>query len=243
MQLAAPLAGGWTRGSARPLVVAHRGAWGTAPQNSLEAFEQAIALGCDAIELDVRRTADARLVVIHDAWVRGRAVAKLDHDDLQARRRDGPAPSLEAVLELVAGRITVDLELKQSGYVEEVMSVVARHLSPEQYVVTSFRDALLPAVRAAVPDARTGLLVSPRRRPSELERRVARAGVDFLAPHVSIARTGLLSWAASRGLASWVWTVNDARALTSLLGNPRVEAVVTDRPERALRISKEALGA
>jgi glycerophosphoryl diester phosphodiesterase len=219
---------------AAPLVVAHRGAWGAAPQNSLQAFDDAVSLGCDAIELDVRRTADGQVVVVHDARVGGRAVTRLTHADLRMRLRPGQAPALEEALELAAGRIVVDVELKEDGYVEQTMAIIARRLSPDQYVVTSFRPGLLPAAKRCAPDARTGLLLSPRRRGHELERRVLQAQIDFLAPHASLARSGWLDWAASRGLPSWVWTVNDARALRSLLADDRVAAVITDRPERAL---------
>jgi glycerophosphoryl diester phosphodiesterase len=221
----------------RPLVVAHRGAWGPAPQNSLEAFEEAVELGCDAVELDVRRTADGRIAVLHDARVRGRQVARLGHDQLQAMLKDGQAPALEDVLECLAGRIAVDIELKRDGYVEQVMAIVARRLTADQYVVTSFRDAVLPEVRRCAPESRTGLLISPQRGALDLERRVVQADVDFVAPHASLARAGLLAWAAARGLRSWVWTVNDDRALSAVLGDGRVEAVITDRPRRALAIS------
>ncbi|MGP0051998.1 MAG: glycerophosphodiester phosphodiesterase [Solirubrobacteraceae bacterium] len=219
---------------AAALIVAHRGAWGSAPQNSVEAFETAVLLGCDAIELDVRRTADGQLVVVHDARVRGRAVARLEHDQVRARMLDGQAPSLAEVLDLVAGRIVVDLELKEGGYVEQVMAIVAARLAPEQYVVTSFRDAVLPAVKRCVPETRTGLLLGRRHRMRELERRVRHTEVDFLAPHFSLLRPGLLRWAQARGLGSWVWTVNDARLLRILRAEPRVAAVITDRPDRAL---------
>ncbi len=238
MQLAATALAERGPRSAGPLVVAHRGAWEAAPQNSLKAFEAAVELGCDAVELDVRRTADGRIVVVHDARVRGRQVARLGHDQLQTRMRTGQAPVLDAVLELLAGRIAVDIELKESGYVAQVMAIVAGRLTPDQYVVTSFRDAVLPAVRRLAPEARTGLLVGPRRGPLDLERRVTQAGADFLAPQASLARAGLLGWAAARGLRSWVWTVNDARALRTFLGDARVEAVITDRPQRALAIAE-----
>jgi len=225
------------------LIVAHRGAWGAAPQNSLEAFDDAVALGCDAVELDVRRTADGRIVVVHDALVRGRPVGRLEHHQVQARMKDGQAPALEDVLARVAGRIAVDVELKESGYEEEAMAIVARHLPPDGYVVTSFRDAALPAVKRAVPEARTGLLLGPRRRLRELERRVRQTGVDFVAPHSSLARPRLLSWAQQQGLGTWVWTVNDPYRLRAMLADPRVAAVITDHPERALHPGATLAGA
>jgi glycerophosphoryl diester phosphodiesterase len=217
-----------------PLVVAHRGAWRPAPQNSLEAFEEAVQLGCDAIELDVRRTVDGRVVVVHHARAGVRSIAKLTHEELQARARHRYAPALAEVLELAAGRIGVDVELKEDGYVEQTMAIVTRGLAAEQYVVTSFRDSVLPTVKRAAPATRTGLLLSPNRQLGQLSRRVAATEVDFLAPHARLARVGLLSWAAARELPCWVWTVNDRRALRLLTQDPRVAAVITDRPDRAL---------
>ena len=222
------------------IVVAHRGAWDPAPQNSLRSFEQAVSDGADAIELDVRRTADRRLVVIHDARVGGRIVGRLDRDELRARLKPGQAPELHDVLELAAGRIAVDVELKEDGYVDQAMAVVTAHLAPDQFVVTSFVDSILPAVRRAVPEARTGLLLTPGRQVRELGRRVAETGVQFIAPHAGLARAGLLLWAARRGLPAWVWTVNDQRSLTTMLGDPRVEAVITDRAQRAVAIAGRA---
>jgi glycerophosphoryl diester phosphodiesterase len=221
-------------GRAGPLIVAHRGAWGAAPQNSLDAFERAISLGCDGIEIDVRRSADGRLVVVHDARVGGRAVGRQEHGRLRARMKAGQAPLLDEVLELAAGRIIVDLELKERGHVQEVMELVAQRLVPEQYAVTSFIDAVLPAVKRCVPEARTGLLLGPRLRVRELEHRMRQAQADFLAPHVALTRRGMLGWAADRGLAVWLWTVNDARVLRNVRRDDRVAAVITDRPERAL---------
>lgn len=219
--------------STAPLIVAHRGAWGAVPQNSLAAVERAVALRCDAIEIDVRRTGDDRLVVIHGARIGLRTVGRLEHHQVQARLKAGQAPLLDDVLAAAAGRIGVDVELKEDGYVAEAMAAVGRHLAPHQYVVTSFRERVLAQVRACAPEARTGLLTGPRGS-KVLERRLTVAGADFLAPHVSLARAGILGWAAARGLPSWVWTVNERRLLVALRDDPRVAALITDRPGVAL---------
>jgi glycerophosphoryl diester phosphodiesterase len=227
--------GGQGGQDAAPLVVAHRGAWGLAPQNSLAAFEEAVQLGCDAIELDVRRTLDGQVVVVHDARAGVRPIAKLTHRQVQSRPRHRHLPALGEVLELVAGRIGVDIELKEDGYVEQAMAIVKRRLAPEQYVVTAFRDSVLLTVKRTAPAARTGLLLTPNRQLGQLPRRVADTKVDFVAPHARLARAGLLGWATARELPCWVWTVNDRRALRLLGRDPRVAAVITDRPDRALR--------
>jgi glycerophosphoryl diester phosphodiesterase len=217
-----------------PLIIAHRGAWEQAPQNSLEAVRQAAALGCDGIEIDVRRTADGRLVVVHDARIRGRQVGRLEHRQVQDRMRVGQAPLLTDVLDEAAGRLLVDVELKEDGYVEEVITVIAQRLTPEQYVVTSFLPRALAQAKAHRPDTHTGLLIGPRSA-RRTGRRLREARADFLAPHVSLTRAGILEWAAQRNLTSWVWTVNDARTLQTLSANRSVTAVITDIPARALQ--------
>ncbi len=224
-----------------PLIVAHRGAWTDAPQNSPEALEAAIALGCDMVELDVRRTRDGRLVVVHDARVGGTPVAELAHEELHERLKPGQAaPRLEELLEPAAGRVALDVELKGVDCVEPAMQMLADRLPPDGYVITSFLDTALAAARRAAPEARTGLLLHPGRRPRALERRLSHAGADFVAPHASLARAGLLAWAANRGLESYVWTVNEPRVLRAMLADARVSAVITDRPAAAIRARVEA---
>ena len=216
-----------------PLVVAHRGDWSAAPQNSLAALEGAIALGCDMVELDVRRTRDRRLVAIHDPRIQGARVAALDHAQLQARLGPGQAPALSEVLEHAAGRIKLDIELKESGYVGEVTRTVAEHLAPDAYVMTSFLLSVLATVKEQAPATRTGLLLRPAGAMA-VERRLERSRADFIAPHARLARAGLLAWAAEHGLDSYVWTVNNRRVLHAMLEDPRVTAVITDRPGDAL---------
>jgi glycerophosphoryl diester phosphodiesterase len=216
-----------------PLVVAHRGAWQQAPQNSVEAVHHAAVLGCDGIEIDVRRTADGHLVLVHDARIRWRQVGRLDHHQVQGRLQVGQAPLLADVLDQAAGRLLVDVELKEDGYVEEAMTVVAGRLTPNQYVVTSFLPRVLVQVKAHLPGTRTGLLIGPYSA-RHAARRIRESGADFLAPHLSLARAGILEWAARRDLASWVWTVNDPRTLRGLSEHPSVAALITDAPGEAI---------
>jgi glycerophosphoryl diester phosphodiesterase len=223
--------------SPRPLIVAHRGAWGEFPQNSLPALAAAIDAGCEMAELDVRRTKDGRLVAVHDARVRGALVSGLDHEELQQRLKPGQAPLLKDMVELAAGRIALDIELKEPGYTPEVLALLTgRDLG--QYVLTSFLDEALAEVRTRAPQVRTGLLVGPGRG-RRLEARLSACGASFIGAHAGLARAGLLVWAANRGLETYVWTVNERRALRSLLSDDRVAAVITDRPAVALVMRSE----
>jgi glycerophosphoryl diester phosphodiesterase len=196
-------------------------------------LEGAIALGCDMVELDVRRTRDGRLVAVHDPRIQGTKVRTLDHAQLKARLGPREAPALAEVLERAVGRIKLDIELKEDGYVGEVTRTVAEHLAPDAYVMTSFLPLVLATVKERAPATRTGLLLKPAAGLA-VERRLQRSRADFLAPHAGLARAGLLAWATERGLESYVWTVNHRRVLHAMLDDPRVTAVITDRPGDAL---------
>ncbi|KOF17151.1 glycerophosphodiester phosphodiesterase [Ensifer adhaerens] len=131
-------------------IVAHRGAWHGAPENSLAAIERAIAVGADIVELDIRKSADGELFIMHDDTLL--RMAGIDRDaetftmaELQAialREDDGgehrPAtdqriPTLKQALEIIRGRIFADLDLKDRGLFSEV-AACAREMNAAPYV-------------------------------------------------------------------------------------------------------------
>src|SRR4249920_2335936 len=127
----------WRRGSPgprRPLLVAHRGGAALAGGDPVEGVRRLVALGADMVEFDVRTPADGVPVVHHDARaggvpLRGRSLAA--HAAAGAR-----LPTLEAFLEAAAGRIALDVELKERGGEERVMGAVRAGADPERVVVT-----------------------------------------------------------------------------------------------------------
>jgi glycerophosphoryl diester phosphodiesterase len=209
------------------LVAAHRGASAIAPENTLEAFEKAIEVGADMIEFDVRSTADRVLVAAHDPLPRSR------YADLHP-----PPPRLEEVVDMCAGQIQLDVELKEPDVEDEVLTVISAGLPLSAFVVTSFLDDVVAAVKRRRPDVRAGLLLG-RETPldvAEVLRRQQAASADFLAPHVSLLERGLAADALTELV---VWTVNDAALLRRYLDDTRVSAVITDDPARALAIRTE----
>ena len=127
----------------RAMIAAHRGHAAGAAENTIEAFTNAIDVGADMIEFDVRRTRDGELVAFHDASVGGTPVSGLTRDELCAKAGVRP-PTLAEVLHACAGRIRLDVEIKEDGYVADVMAILRAGFDPAQMVVTSF----LPAVVA-----------------------------------------------------------------------------------------------
>lgn len=230
----------------RPLVVAHRGASDGHPDNTLEAFAGAIDDGADMIEFDVRRTTDGELIAFHDATVRRRAIGTLTRAEIGEATGRVP-PLLEEVVELARGRIGLDVELKEAGYTERVLEVVtADGVDDAGLMVSSFLDEVVATVKRARPDVRAGLLVgTDRPGPNPLRTRlselspVARArecGADAVGMHFLIASLGALERTTAAGLGAFVWTVNRDDALRRFLADARLDAVITDRPGRALAL-------
>ena len=160
----------------RPLVVAHRGAIDEAPENTLAAFERAIELGADTIEFDVQPTRDGQLVVYHDYYLgrttpgRGR-VDRHSLDDLRSldagswfhpRFASERIPTMREVLELGAGRVRFEIELK--GTTTEFLTLALDEITLMQVrdavEITSGHVPLLTHVRRAMPDVRIGAFFS-----------------------------------------------------------------------------------
>jgi glycerophosphoryl diester phosphodiesterase len=193
------------------IVIAHRGASRDEPENTLPAFERAIAEGADYVELDVHADRDGRLVVTHDPPRPGRAF-----------------PELDEVLDLCRGRIPVMAELKRPSRYRR-HDVVRRtvELLDEDAVVLCFQRAPLEEVRRLRPALRTmqhvGYGVSIRR---------ARDAWAAGFANERVTRRGLAA-ARALGLETAVYTVNEPARMLELerLG---AGAIFTDRPALAL---------
>jgi glycerophosphoryl diester phosphodiesterase len=219
------------------LVIAHRGAWGpdapSAPaENTLEAFEAAIALGADMIEFDVRRTRDGRLIAFHDARVKTIPISSLNYEALRAKGTRARPPLLVDALALTKDRIALNLELKEPGYVGETIALL-RPFGLDRCLLSSFLDAVLLEAKALAPELRTALLIAAGFRKA-LTVRLHASRADCLSVHRRLADANALASAAAAGIPCLIWTVNAPRALDRYLNHTTVEGVVTDRPALAL---------
>jgi glycerophosphoryl diester phosphodiesterase len=193
--------------------------------------------GADAVELDVRRTRDGVLVVHHDAHWRDMPLASTDYGDM-ARDEESPR-KLEDVLAATGGGLALDVELKESGYEDDVVSLALTQVGIERLVVTSFLDEAVLAVKSRTPAVRAGLIVGRSAAPRVLLAdalpfsRLRRCGADFLAPNVRLLVTGLRRRARNRGIPLLLWDVDDDVWIRRYLEDPGVIGVVTDSP-RAL---------
>jgi glycerophosphoryl diester phosphodiesterase len=215
-----------------------------AAENTIAAFTNAIDAGADMVEFDVRRTSGGELIAFHDPAVGGRPVSEMTRDDIQAATRVRP-PLLTDVLRACAGRIKLDVELKEDGYVPEVVAALRAGFDLERVIVTSFLPAVVAQVKQASPEVRTGLLVGSDRSWYDLPGRVRelypvglarQVRADYLAPHFRLAGLGVLKRAAAAGLPCLVWTVNSPVLIRRYAADPRVAAIITDVAPQAVAI-------
>ncbi len=152
------------------LVVAHRGASGHAPENTMESFRKGIEMGADAIELDVHLTADGQLAVIHDDTLdrttdRGGRVAELTMDEIrEADAGDGQrVPTLPEVLEWLPSDVGLVIEIKARAAADAVVAALHDHpaRASGRVVVISFDEAAIEEVRQLDPVIKTGYLLVP----------------------------------------------------------------------------------
>ncbi|MBV9363922.1 MAG: glycerophosphodiester phosphodiesterase [Solirubrobacterales bacterium] len=224
------------------LVIAHRGAWGSASpaaaaQNTLEAFEAAMALGVDMIECDVRRTRDGQLVVFHDARVKTMPTRSLRYDALKVKGTTSRPPLLADVVALTKGKIALNVELKEPGYVDETIALL-RPFGLDHCLLSSFFDDVLREAKALAPELRTGLLIAAGFRKA-FTIRLHAAHADCLGLHRRLASATALASAAAAGIPCVIWTVNAPQAMDRYLAHTAVEGIVTDRP--ALALERRAL--
>lgn len=224
------------------LVIAHRGASGQAPENTLRAYELAVTQGADMIEIDLHRTRDGAIVVAHDedlAGLSGRG--EIADATLEEVRRldagDGErVPLLAEVLDRFATRIPFNLELKRGtrgAYPQlerEALAEVESRGQLERTLFSSFFDGVLAELRRCSPGARIGVLVSPRAPEGWLER--ARA-VRAEAVHLwrGLATPQAVETAHAEGLAVHVYTVDEPDEMRSLV-RIGVDGIFTNHPHR-----------
>lgn len=211
--------------------IAHRGAHDTVPENSIPAFERAIELGADAIELDVHATSDGRVVVHHDAAVHSPGlpvalITDLTAADLGRYRLDHdlPIPTLAAVLSLIGSRASVYIEIKARSIEPLVVRCIRE--SQADCAVHSFDHRIVKTVKGIFPAVPTGVLQVAR--PLDPVHALLAAGARDLWQEVSAIDEELVSRVHAVNARVIAWTANDAGHWETLrrIG---VDGICTDR--------------
>lgn len=229
-------------------IIAHRGAAGSAPENTLASIRQAVVDGADWIEIDVQESVDGEVVVFHDSDFMKLAGVDLKVwdgtlDEIRgidvgswfgAEFSDERVPTLAEVLKEVDGRSRVIIELKYYGHAQQleqrVIEIVEQADMVDNVKLMSLSYPGIQKIRALRPDWTIGLLAA------QAAGNLVQLDVDFLAVNQRIAKAALVSSADAAGKQVFVWTINDAVNMSRVIPLG-VDGIITDEP----RLAREVL--
>jgi glycerophosphoryl diester phosphodiesterase len=226
--------------ASRPLVFAHRGGAALAPENTIQAFDNAVRLGADGLELDVRLSRDGVVVVHHDRTL-DRTTALTGPIALRSAgelRRAGVPALVDVLVRYPDARVIIELKVNRAALAMAAVAAVKQAGAIERVCFGSFGYRVLRAVRVSAPTAATSasreevrwaLYRSWCRWPVS---RVGYAGyqVPEVAGRTRVVSPSFIQCAHRFGLGVQVWTVDseaDGRRLLAW----GADALITDRPD------------
>lgn len=226
------------------IVVAHRGASGYAPENTLSAMKKAIDMNAEFSELDVQETKDGKIILLHDNTLertgkKNLNIWEVNYDELKnievgewyAEEFKGePIPTLEEVIELVRGKMKLNIELKTNKHekmlAERALQVVIDNNFLDQVVFTSFKFDEVRKIREINKEAKVGYIFS--KMPKDID--VFAEDVDILSVKKKLVDEEFMSKAKAAGKEVAVWTVNEPEEMKKLIALG-VDAIITNYPD------------
>lgn len=215
------------------LRVGHRGAKAYAPENTLASFSKAIEIGVDAVELDVRKTRDGELVVMHDADIKrttnGKGlVSELTLAQIKAFSSGGETvPTLGEALDFLGGKVKVVIELKEQGCEEQVLAEVRKRDIQKDVVITSFLEKALKKIRELDATVQTGLIYAKHSNPLKAALELK---ANYLLPLYRFTHTANVQKAHQNGLKVVVWTINTPEEVVEY-AKKGVDGIASDKPD------------
>jgi glycerophosphoryl diester phosphodiesterase len=240
---------------AKFLRIAHRGASGSFPENTLLAVEKAIEARSDMIELDCQLSSDGHVAIFHDERLvritgAGGVVNRMPLEQLKRLDAGGwrkaafkgeRIPTLEEVVALVGGQTDLCLDIKQypgspPGIELKLLFILSHYDYLDRTIFSSFDYACLRRVRELAPEARLGVIYGTGIEENPF---VVAAEIEAASLHLQkeLATREFLQTAWELGLDVFVWTVNEIREIEDF-ASLGVQGIMSDFPERFWRLEK-----
>lgn len=228
-----------------PLIFAHRGANSFAPENSLDAFEKAIDLGCDGIEMDLRYTASGDIIIFHDRTLNRMSsqkgnVHQLSLAAIKKACLDGQEkcqiPTFQEALDLIRDRVRIILDVKRetirsNGFEEKIVSILKDFNLRDSIIISSFNPLVLKKIAKIAPDFHLGFILSNR------SHRLMTIGTSLKSLHVmhTILTKKYLESIQAKGYRVYPWTVDSEDGMRHFT-KMGVDGIITNRPEIFFRM-------
>jgi len=234
-----------------PLVIAHRGASAYQPENTLAAFALAIEQGAQMIELDLHRSRDNHVVVIHDDTLdhttnlKGRVDRLTLAEIKQADAGNGErVPTLDETLDLTLGKVRLYLEIKDAQAAAETLRIVRQRRCQDDVMLASFDIELMRRLGDEVSDIELGVILGNETLNPVVRWREAfpwialrRVNYQVLCMQVELCFGYLARRTKASGKRLYVWTADEDRQFAKMIERG-VDGIVTNKPDRLIEFLK-----
>lgn len=237
-------------GRARPLIIGHRGYHAGAPENTLTSIRQGFEQGADAVEIDLAKTADGHLVLLHDRTVNRTtngqgAVAELTLEQVRAldagswkdaKYAGERIPTFDEALDAARGHGPLLLDLKAEGLLDLISEAVRAKGMVDQVICCCWTMTAAEDARRYLPEAPACFLGSvPTTLPRDWLAGMLRHGLRALSLNYQSLTPEVVRAAHLRAMPVYAWTVNDPGSV-ELLTAMGVDGILTDDPAMALAV-------
>jgi len=237
--------------NAQTKIIAHRGFSGIAPENTLIAFQKAIDCKADYFELDVRKTKNDSIVVIHNSSVDKTSsngfkgeISELNYSDLRAvnvgySRKFGDIyknekiPTLREALALAKEKIKVCIEIKVNGTEKAVLKIVNDLGVKEDVIIFSFKYPVLAKIRQLDTDIPILWLINKADNMTLENAIIIESNAIGVGPETTVTKE-YLNFAHENNIEVWKWTVNKEDEMQRLI-DLGLDGIITDFPDEALK--------
>jgi glycerophosphoryl diester phosphodiesterase len=192
------------------MIVGHRGAAGYEPENTLLSFQKAIEIGVDWVEMDMRRSADGHLVIIHDDTVdrttngHGKVsemtLAELKKLDAGKGQK---IPTLQEAIDFTKGKVKIIIEIKEEGTEWQLLDVIDRNLFVNDCIVSSFIGYSIRRCKEFNPQLQTAAIIS--RLPIDFKELALDIMADSIFMRKDIVSQAIIDEAHKNGFTVNVW--------------------------------------
>jgi glycerophosphoryl diester phosphodiesterase len=237
--------------SEQVVIIAHRGASQVAPENTLAALKKAVELGAEYAEVDVFQTKDGEIVLMHDEKlerttnVKGKIwdftreeLKQLDAGSWFGREFKGePIPTLHEAIQLVRGRMKLNIEIKIKREEPEIAQKVLDLIRAEEFekdcVITSFDRKTVEKIKQIAPHIETGFIFD-----EDYPAGVFEGSWDALCCDYRLVNKEFISKARENRKKIYAWTVNSRRVMRRLI-DLKIDGIITNRPGLLKKVLKE----
>lgn len=217
-----------------PIAIAHRGASGYKPDNTLAAFKHADKLNADMIELDVRKTSDGKIICFHDAEIeyKGKSytVSKLTLEQMRIAKSD-LCTLQEAVDYIAKTDMLLQIEFKAGGFEDKVVKMVQKAGISDRTYYGSFTHSILKKIKTLDPDAKLIYITNLNATVNSVINDPGKFNVDAMSIRYDLLNEARIAKLHLAGMDVYGWTMDSAAGIKKY-ADLGLDGVITNYPDR-----------